>query len=144
MVVEFRPLPCADDQPNPDVHGYLNGIFVRSLNLFFYYRATPGNYSRKQLKDDVTPIVYHLFRFGEAPRPVCHVRDDIDELLDEPVGEGGVDPILWRVLRIGRFLDDQDDKDEDDDDVDLGRLLDNLKDREDEEEEVEVEVELIA
>jgi len=124
MVVEFRSLPCADDQPNPDVHSYHDGVFILSLNMFFHYQATPGtgHYSIKQLKGQIKPIVYHRFRFGEFPRPVCHV---LDELLDEPVGEGGVDPILWRVLRIGQFLDDQEDRDDDDEDeepIERGRL----------------------
>ncbi len=111
MVAEFRPLPCADDKPNPDVYQYRNGIFVLSLNMFFPDDPTPGNYSIDQLKGDISPIVYYRFHYGED-RPVC------PDLLAGPVGGGGMDPILWQRLRVGLIMDElEENKEEADEDA---------------------------
>ncbi len=118
MLAEFRPLPCVVGKPNPDVHSYRDGIFVLSLNILFAYHPTPGNYATTQLKGDMLiPSVYHRTRFGQKPYSV-------HQFPEEPIGEGGFDPIIWRALRLARLLDDRPEEDEEADEEEIyGNLI---------------------
>lgn len=54
-----------DLERNPNIHSFQNGLFVLSLNTFFYFKKTPGKQWVGNLSGNLTAIKYHDIIFDE-------------------------------------------------------------------------------
>ncbi len=54
-----------DLERNPDIHAFQNGLYVLSMDTFFYFKQLPHKHWVGQLEGNITAIKYHNIPFEE-------------------------------------------------------------------------------
>jgi hypothetical protein len=102
-----------DLERNHNIHSFQNGLFVLSLNSFFYYKKLPGKHWVGDLTGNITAIKYHDMEFDEEgmnndmdKHPVrTYMSIDMPPVLKVFTTQGfTMDEIRWIYGLLGRML----------------------------------------
>ena len=102
-----------DLERNEDIHSFQNGLFVLSLNNFYYFKQMPGKRWVGQLDGNLTAIKYHDMLFDEdgmnrdmdAQPTRSYMSIQMDPIYAVLSHQGfDMDECVWVFALLGRML----------------------------------------